>query len=95
MFLEYCNGGDLKDLLKKRENGRLSEAEAVTYFKQIVEGFKAIYQESVIHRDIKPANILLHDGVAKISDFGFARVVNDMEQVDVFTLLGTPLYMSP
>jgi serine/threonine-protein kinase ULK/ATG1 len=39
-----------------------------------------------MHRDIKPANILLHNGnsnyyigIAKISDFGFARVVDDME----------------
>jgi serine/threonine protein kinase len=60
--------------------------------------------------------VLLHDGIsylsalfigiAKISDFGFARVVTDMEQVDQFTLLGmiylfdyyilgTPLYMAP
>lgn len=32
-----------------------------------------------MHRDIKPANILLHNGIAKISDFGFARIVDDME----------------
>jgi serine/threonine protein kinase len=25
-----------------------------------------------MHRDIKPANILLHEGNAKIADFGFA-----------------------
>lgn len=49
----------------------------------------------MIHRDIKPANILLHDGIAKISDFGFARVVDDMEDRDHFTLVGTPLYMAP
>ena len=43
MFLEYCNGGDLKELLKKR-GGKLSENEAVTYFRHIVEGFKDIHQ---------------------------------------------------
>ena len=62
MFLEFCNGGDLKELLKKR-GGKLSEVEALTYFRHIVEGFKGIYQENVIHRDIKPANILLHEGI--------------------------------
>ncbi|CAD8096079.1 unnamed protein product [Paramecium sonneborni] len=94
IFLEYCNGGDLKDLIKSK-GGSLSEQDAVTYFKQIIYGFKAIYQENVIHRDIKPANILLHNGIAKISDFGFARVVDDMEGQEKFTLLGTPLYMAP
>jgi len=42
MFLEYCNGGDLKVLLSQR-GGILSEAEAVKYFKHIVWGFKGIY----------------------------------------------------
>lgn len=62
MFLEYCNGGDIKALLKSK-GGVLSEEEAITYFKHIVLGFKAIYQENVIHRDIKPANIMLHNGI--------------------------------
>lgn len=30
-----------------------------------------IYLE-IIHRDIKPANILIHNGVPKLADFGFA-----------------------
>lgn len=34
-----------------------------------------LYKSKIIHRDIKPANILLHNGVAKITDFGFARVI--------------------
>jgi len=32
MFLDYCNEGDLKELLKKR-GGRLPESEAVNYFR--------------------------------------------------------------
>jgi serine/threonine protein kinase len=43
--------------------------------KHIIEGFKVLYKAKIIHRDIKPANILLHKGVAKITDFGFARVI--------------------
>ena len=95
MFLEYCRDGDLKMLLKKN-NGRLSESEAVQYFRQIVNGFKILYDNSIIHRDIKPANILLHEGNAKITDFGFARVIDSqMEDLEAFSKVGTPLYMSP
>ena len=32
MFLEYCRDGDLKQLLKK-SGGRLSESEALEYFR--------------------------------------------------------------
>ncbi len=32
MFLEYCNEGDVRELLKKR-GGKLTESEAVQYFR--------------------------------------------------------------
>ena len=54
-----------------------------------------MHKNNIIHRDIKPANILLKQGVAKLSDFGFSRVVADPEASGKFTLLGTPLYTAP
>lgn len=44
--------------------------------RHIVEGFKELIKHNVIHRDLKPANILVHDGVFKIGDFGFAKYVD-------------------
>jgi serine/threonine-protein kinase ULK/ATG1 len=61
--------------------------EAVIFLKHIVEGFKSLYQQKIIHRDIKPANILLSGGVAKITDFGFARVIeNEMNGIFLVSL---------
>lgn len=95
MFLEFCRDGDLKELMRKR-GGTISESEALTYFRQVIKGFKILFQNKIIHRDIKPANILLHEGVAKITDFGFARVIEgDMDTSGQFSKVGTPLYMSP
>jgi serine/threonine-protein kinase ULK/ATG1 len=75
LILEYCADGDLREYLNRKEEKRLSEVETVIFMKHIIEGFKKLYKSKIIHRDIKPANILLHNGVAKITDFGFARVV--------------------
>ena len=44
--------------------------------KHIIEGFKELLKNGVIHRDLKPANILIHDGIFKIADFGFAKYVD-------------------
>lgn len=54
-----------------------------------------MYQERVIHRDIKPSNILLHNGVAKIADFGFARVIETEFDQMALSRVGSPIYMAP
>ena len=45
---------------------------------QICFGLKVVHENNVIHRDIKQANFLIHDGAIKLSDFGFAREVDDL-----------------
>ena len=59
----------------------------------ILVGLNDMHKKGIIHRDIKPANILLHNGIAKIADFGFAKFYNQPEKTPCN--VGTPLYMSP
>jgi len=33
LFLDYCNGGNLRSYYKTKENNKLSEEEAVEFFK--------------------------------------------------------------
>ena len=65
------------------------------FFRHIVEGFKKLVDNNIIHRDIKPANILLKQGIAKITDFGFSRVIDRVDESAYFTYLGSPLYTAP
>ena len=67
----------------------------IDILKQICNGFKVVHEKNIIHRDIKPANFLLHKGVIKIADFGFARVVDSVDEQEALTFLGSPLYMPP
>lgn len=63
-------------------------------FGDIVKGFKCLHQNNIVHRDLKPANILLHNGIAKVGDFGFSKLIDDHDQM-LTSLVGTPQYMSP
>lgn len=58
LILEYCNGGTLEELLRRRE--RLTERESSVLFGKILIAVQKLREISVLHRDIKNSNILLH-----------------------------------
>lgn len=95
--MEYCSGGDLHSLITA--SGRLMEAEADCFFKQLLRGVCYIHEMGIAHRDLKPENLLLSsNGCLKISDFGSSecfRLAWD-EHISMSTVrCGSPPYVSP
>lgn len=91
LFLEYCEGGNLAEVIKRRR--KLPESEAMKIFGQIVKGLSMMHQFKVVHRDLKPSNILLKNGRVKIADFGLATKFSKDQLLRTFA--GTPLNMAP
>lgn len=91
IVMELCDGGELQQYLEGK--GRLTENEATTFLKQIINGFKGLHEIDAMHRDFKAANVLLHQHVCKIADLGFAKQVK--EEGMTTTILGTGLTMAP
>ena len=53
-------------------------------------------RQKIVHLDIKPHNILLdEDFNAKVSDFGFSKLVDRDQSQVVTSIRGTPGYMAP
>lgn len=70
--MEYCQGGDLYALIKKRS---LSEDEINCCFRQVVEGCRYLHHHGIAHRDLKLENLLIDcNGNVKIGDFGVSHV---------------------
>ena len=91
--MEYIKGTDLKHLMQRQE--RLEVRFVVDIVAQIADGLDYAHSKGVVHRDIKPANIIITaEKVAKITDFGIARVDQSNLTVEG-QLLGTPNYMAP
>jgi serine/threonine protein kinase len=73
---DFVPGVNAAAILKR--DGRLSVERTVRWALQILDGLKYGHRRQIIHRDIKPTNVMVAeiDGkeVAKIADFGVARV---------------------
>uniref|UniRef100_A0A7S3DGK5 Protein kinase domain-containing protein n=1 Tax=Palpitomonas bilix TaxID=652834 RepID=A0A7S3DGK5_9EUKA len=95
LVLEHCSGGNLLHLLRHRPNGRLEEDEARPILASVASALSYLHRHRIVHRDVKPSNILIcSDGVAKLSDFGMAAMLEPFED-ERLTLCGTPNYISP
>ena len=93
MAMALYEGETLQD---KIERGPLPLEEALNIASQISEGLAKAHEKDIVHRDIKPANIMItSDGVAKILDFGLAKLSGRTKLTKEGTTLGTVAYMSP
>jgi serine/threonine protein kinase len=97
MAMEFLDGKELKDLLAAGE--RPDVETTVDIMAQVADGLSFAHSHDIIHRDIKPSNIMVintPNGVlAKITDFGIARMPASAVKTMTGLILGSPRYMSP
>ena len=93
MVMAYYEGETLK---QKIAQGRWSVDAMVEMARHIAQGLIAAHEKGIIHRDIKPANVMITpDGMAKILDFGVAKLAGQGGMTRTGMTAGTVAYMSP
>ena len=76
MLLEFVPGGELFSYL--RNYGRFNNAWSNFYACEIVSALDYLHSKNIVYRDLKPENLLLdREGHLKITDFGFAKKLED------------------
>lgn len=94
LIMEYLPSRTLSQII--RADGALPPGRAARICAQVADGLAAAHARGTIHRDVKPSNILVGEGdLAKISDFGIARAIDEEQLTRSGLVTGTPSYFSP
>jgi serine/threonine protein kinase/Flp pilus assembly protein TadD len=93
IVMAYYEG---ETVARKLLHGPLPPEEAVDIAIQMTRGLAEAHARAVIHRDIKPSNVIItQQNIAKIVDFGLARIAGPCPTTQSMGTAGTFGYMSP
>ena len=99
--MELVQGESLAELLN-RANARggslprLPLPQAWHYLAQLLGSLESLHALGVVHRDVKSANVLIRtDDIAKLTDFGIARLPAELAKQSGGMAPGTGAYMPP
>ena len=85
--LEFVNGGEMFTIIQKQKTRRFSQEQTKFFAAETVCAFHYLHNLDIIFRDLKPENMLIDfKGHCKVTDFGFAKLVDDK----TWTMCGTP-----
>jgi serine/threonine protein kinase/Tfp pilus assembly protein PilF len=91
--MAFIEGKSIKAMIQEKI---ISLEEILNFSIQIAEGLNAAHLKNIIHRDIKSENIMVTPGgIAKITDFGIAKLKDADPLAGDGVVLGTLEYMSP
>ncbi|MFT4214417.1 MAG: serine/threonine protein kinase [Microbacterium sp.] len=94
LVMELVPGEALSTILERE--GSLSTDKTLDVVAQTASALQAAHAAGLVHRDIKPGNLLITpDGRVKITDFGIARIADQVPLTATGQVMGTVQYLSP
>lgn len=95
LVMQLISGETLEQRMSREKILPLNEIVRISM--EAARGLSAAHAQGLIHRDVKPGNILLEPPTnrVKLTDFGLARITEDVKLTRTGYVSGTPLYMAP
>lgn len=94
IVMELVPGEPLSTIIERE--GRLPADRVLGIIAQTATALHAAHEAGLVHRDIKPGNLLITpDGRVKITDFGIARIADQVPLTATGQVMGTVQYLAP
>ncbi|MFJ6002159.1 protein kinase [Arthrobacter sp. NPDC092385] len=94
LVMELVPGQPLSAVIEKEQV--LSPDRTLSIVGQTATALAVAHRQGLVHRDVKPGNILvMPDGRVKITDFGIARLADQVPLTATGQVMGTAQYLAP
>ncbi len=94
LVMELVPGESLSRIIEREK--KLPDTRVLDIMAQTSRALGAAHARGLVHRDIKPGNLLITpEGKVKITDFGIARVGDQVPLTKTGQVMGTVQYLAP
>lgn len=94
LVMELVPGQPLSSIIEREQV--LSPDRTLSMIAQTARALAIAHAQGLVHRDIKPGNLLITpDGRVKVTDFGIARLADQVPLTQTGQVMGTAQYLAP
>jgi hypothetical protein len=94
LVMELVPGQPLSSIIEHEQV--LSPDRTLSMIAQTARALAIAHAQGLVHRDIKPGNLLITpDGRVKVTDFGIARLADQVPLTQTGQVMGTAQYLAP
>jgi eukaryotic-like serine/threonine-protein kinase len=94
LVMELVPGQPLSSIIERERV--LSPDRTLSIIAQTARALSVAHAQGLVHRDVKPGNLLIMpDGNVKVTDFGIARLADQVPLTQTGQVMGTAQYLAP